>query len=488
MAAFPELVRDIVPGLQGSFPDNLTVFNDKLYFSAFTSSSGQELWVSDGTAAGTQLVKDINPVSVGSFGVGSSSPRDFFVFNGKLFFTADDGSTGQELWSSDGTTAGTQLVKDIRPGLGSSTESPFYSPADFAVFNGRLFFSANDGSTGRELWSTDGTTAGTQLFKDILPGINGSNPTGMTVFNGKLFFAAIDPIAGYELWSSDGTAAGTQLLKDIFPRGGFGSSPANFTVFDNKLFFTANDFDNTGDELWVTDGTTAGTRLFKDINPGGFGSSPQSLTVVNGKLFFNAQDANGYEVWVTDGTAAGTQLTKNIYTGPSAYSPRSLTAFNGKLFFVAEDATSGSEVWFSDGTAAGTQLLKDIAPGTFGSSPTALAIFDGKLFITIARGDLWESDGTTAGTQLLADIFFSESTSRPQNFTVLGNQLLFSAGTLNSGSRVGTGVELWKIAATTPSLTIAPTNADQLEGNTGPTPLTFTITRSGNTSTASSVS
>jgi ELWxxDGT repeat protein len=312
MVALPQLVKDIVPGLSGSNPGNLAVFNDKVFFSAFTSANGQELWVTDGTEAGTQLVKDINPGRDGSFGAGSSSLKDYFVFNGKLFFTADNGTTGQELWVTDGTTAGTQLVKDIRPGTASSTESPSYSPLEFTIFNDRLFFSANDGTTGRELWSTDGTTAGTQLFKDIIPGFNRSNPTGLTVFNGKLFFAAFDPIAGYELWSSDGTAAGTQLLKDIFVRGGFGSSPANFTVFGSRLFFTADDFDTTGTELWVTDGTTAGTQLFKDIEPGGFGSSPQDLTVVNDKLFFTAYDGiNSREVWVTDGTAAGTQLTKD---------------------------------------------------------------------------------------------------------------------------------------------------------------------------------
>ncbi|MBD2090623.1 hyalin [Microcoleus sp. FACHB-1515] len=479
MTASPQLVKDIFPGSGGSSPEGLAVFNNKLYFSARESGAGYELWVTDGTTAGTQLVKDINP------GVGSSYPNGFFAFNGKLFFTADDGSTGEELWVTDGTIAGTQLVKDIRPGSGSSLDFIYYPP-NFTVFNGRLFFTANDGINGRELWSTDGTTAGTQLFKDISPGIIGSTPTGMTVFNGNLIFAAEDRISFRELWISDGTAAGTQLLKDIVT--GFSSSPDNFTIFGNRLFFTA--FDNNGRELWVTDGTAVGTQLFKDINPGGYNSSPQSLTVVNDKLFFNASDGYGDDLWVSDGTAAGTQLTKKIYTNPNRNSPKSLTAFNGKLFFTIGDSAYGSngiEVWFSDGTAAGTQLLKKIALRDSSSSPTELAVFNGKLFISAGR-ELWESDGTTAGTQQLPDIFSRYSLDGPKDFTILGDQLLFTATTFTSGSRIGTGTELWKIDATTPSLTIASTNATQLEGNTGTTPFTFTITRSGNLSAASSVS
>jgi len=448
MPALPQLVKDIFPGLVGSSPEGLTVFNDKLYFSARRSGT-HELWVTDGTDVGTQLVKDINP------GVGSSYPKGFFVFNGRLFFTADDGSTGEELWVTDGTAAGTQLFKDIRPGTGSSLDFIYYPP-NFTVFNGRLFFTANDGINGRELWVTDGTTAGTQLFKDISPGIIGSTPTGMTVFNGNLIFAAEDRISYRELWISDGTAAGTQLLKDI--ANNFSSYPGNFTIFDNRLFFTADDFDNNGRELWVTDGTAAGTQLFKDINPGGYDSSPQSLTVVNDKLFFNASDGYGYDVWVSDGTAAGTLLTKNIYTSPSRRTPQSLTAFNGKLFFTIGDHVYGSngiEVWFSDGTAAGTQLLKKIAPrDSSGSSPTELAVFNGKLFISAGR-ELWESDGTTAGTQQLPDIFSRYALVGPKDFTILGDQLLFTATTFTSGSRTGTGTELWKIDATTPSLTIA---------------------------------
>ena len=85
------------------------------YFSASDGISGPALWKTDGTSAGTVLVKDINP------GVNGSRPGGFAVFNGVLYFSANDGSNGSELWKTDGTAAGTQLVKDINPEVGDST-------------------------------------------------------------------------------------------------------------------------------------------------------------------------------------------------------------------------------------------------------------------------------------------------------------------------------------------------------------------------------
>jgi len=102
-----------------------------------------------GTAAGTVLVKDIKP------GAGFSSPGSLTLVDGTLFFAADDGLNGRELWASDGTAAGTVLVKDINPGAGDS------APYELATVNGTLFFRADDGTTGEELWTSDGTAAGT---------------------------------------------------------------------------------------------------------------------------------------------------------------------------------------------------------------------------------------------------------------------------------------------------------------------------------------
>ena len=134
---------------------------------------------------------------------------------GTLFFTADDGIHGSELWKSDGSQAGTVLVKDIDPDADGYDE---YGPSYLTAVGGTLFFTADDGIHGEELWKSDGTRAGTVLVKDIHPGDYGSDPSSLTDVRGTLFFTARDGIHGSELWKSDGTRAGTVLVKDIRPR------------------------------------------------------------------------------------------------------------------------------------------------------------------------------------------------------------------------------------------------------------------------------
>ena len=134
--------------------------------------------------------------------------------------------------------------------------------------------------------------------KDIYPGFSSSSPSYFTDVNGTLFFRAQDGTNGYELWKSDGTSAGTTMLKDI-RTGSSSSSPHNLTDINGTLFFIAQDATN-GQELWKSDGTSAGTTMLKDIRTGSSGSYPQNLTDINGTLFFSAQDPEGQELWKID--------------------------------------------------------------------------------------------------------------------------------------------------------------------------------------------
>ena len=345
----------------------------------------------------------------------------------QILFQANDGTHGVELWVTDGTAAGTHLLDDINPGLYGS-----YPQNITALDNGKALFQANDGTHGVELWVTDGTAAGTALVKDIYPGSLGFYQLKITALgNGKAVFSASDATHGDELWVTDGTAAGTHLLDDINPGSG-NSYPFNITALGNgKALFEANDATH-GDELWVTDGTAAGTALVDDIWPGGSGSSPRYITTLgNGKALFSADDGTpGDELWVTDGTAAG---TKDIYPGYGISSPHGFTALgNGKAVFAATDSTHGTELWVTDGTAAGTALVKDINPGSVASFPRFIsAIGNGKALFQAFFGidgnnELWVTDGTAAGTALLNDIYpgYGSSnpgygSSNPWSFTVL---------------------------------------------------------------------
>lgn len=341
-AAGTVMVKDINPGEQGSQPVNLTNINGVLFFSAagtYGTNTGYdtELWKSDGMAAGTVLVKDIYTGGL------ASNPASLTNVNGTLFFSATTNTSGRELWT-DGTEAGTVLVKDIRPGTVPSV------PADLVNFNGTLFFSANNGVNGQELWKSDGTDAGTTIFIEPVTGAGGSFPIGMTVVGNTMYFAMIDPSYSAELWKSDGTVAGTVLVKDIYA-GGQGSSPRSFTPAGNTVFFTANDGIN-GIELWKTDGTAAGTALVKDTYPGATITTRQDmLTAVNGILFFSASDpVNGLELWKSDGTAAGT-VGFDMQPGPNGSFPAAFAILNNSLIFSGTDPLYGTELW-SIGTAA----------------------------------------------------------------------------------------------------------------------------------------
>jgi ELWxxDGT repeat protein len=434
-------------------PGSLTNANGTLMFAASDTRNGRELWRSDGTAAGTTLVKDINATTFGS-GPGSMADID-----GTLFFAADDGVHGIELWKSDGTVAGTTLVKDIFPGGYTGYYGGYYargsSPGQMTNVNGTLFFSVWNAGTGSQLWKSDGTEAGTVL-------VARTNADNLTAVGDTLFFTAgsfwSGSLDGIELWKSDGTEAGTVLVKDIFPGmhieyGYYGpfyvpnsSNPGGLKNLNGTLYFSAYDGEN-GRELWKSDGTEAGTVLVKDIFPGTDSGSPGEMTIVNGTLFFSARDGltTGWELWRSDGTAAGTTLVKDIRPGSNGSYPSSLTNLNGTLFFGANDGSTGQELWRSDGTAAGTVMVKDIRPGSGSSSPLDLTAVNGTLFFsafdTTGR-ELWRSDGTAAGTGLVADINPGGSWSTPEDLTDVNGTLFFRARSDGTGAS-NTPPKLW---------------------------------------------
>jgi ELWxxDGT repeat protein len=399
----PKLLKDINPGLADSIPFNpLTlnspVFfqaNNLVYFAVNDGTHGVELWASNGTTAGTFLVKDINP------GSASSYPAYLTNVNGTLFFSANDGTHGAQLWTSNGTAAGTFMVSDVNPASGG------LSPQFLTNVNGTLFFAANDGSHGKQLWESNGTASGTAMVADI-NGTAGSDPAGLTNVNGTAFFSANDGTHGVELWESNGSAAGTRLVADINPGSG-NSYPAYLTNVNGTLFFNAVDGTN-GHELWESNGSAPGTFLVKDINPGPADSTPANMTNVSGTLFFSANDGNAEELWESNGSAAGTFLLQDINPGSAQSYPISLANVNGTLFFEADDGIHGRELWESNGSAAGTFLVKDINPAG-GSYPYSLTNVNGTLFFDAVDGNqlhgfqLWASNGSAEGTFLVKDIF-----------------------------------------------------------------------------------
>ncbi|TWW09514.1 hypothetical protein E3A20_13550, partial [Planctomyces bekefii] len=178
----------------------------RLVFTAFDSQFRRQMWTTDGTVAGTVPVTNFS-------GSGLVQYANIVEFNNELYFAADDGVNGSELYATDGTPAGTRLVRDINPGPDSGSNFGNLGPA--AILGNMLYFAATNGADGMELWRTDGTTAGTQMVSDLAAGSEGSYPSQLVVCNGRLLFSAAPASYQFALWSTDGTSAGTGLVVDL---------------------------------------------------------------------------------------------------------------------------------------------------------------------------------------------------------------------------------------------------------------------------------
>lgn len=301
----------------------------------------------------------LGPESIGSPQAPAANPEYLTTAGTKVFFLATTALTGRELWVSDGTAEGTYLVRDIMPG---PAEIYF---EEVAPMGDKVFFCAEGPSTGHELWVSDGTEEGTHLVKDIYPGAGGSDVEHLTVQGSKLFFQATDPTHGQELWISDGTELGTKLVKDI--NVGLGDADIySIIAAGGGVMFNAYAA-KTGNELWFSDGTAKNTVMIKDINPEG-DSQPEMGAFVDGVLYFSADDGtHGWELWKVvsrfpDGLDA--VMVKDINEGANGSVPDDFAPLGtDSIVFVANDGVNGRELWKSDGTPAGTVLVEDIAIG-----------------------------------------------------------------------------------------------------------------------------
>lgn len=418
------------------------VLNGKLYFSGNDGTHGSELWVTDGSDAGTSLVKEIKT------GPAGSNPSEFAKLGNQLLFFADNGTTGMELWTTDGSTGGTHLLKDINPNDSSYIENK----TNFFLFKKELYFVADDGTHGAELWKTNGTESGTVRIFDINPSGDGftENYTPFFVYNNLLLFSANDGATGTELWKTDGTPSGTKMVKDIREQSitDSSSNPSNFILFNNKVYFTTNfaGFTFQDSDFWVTDGTANGTMRVNET------SGPRltqlfSSAVINGKLIFTAFNlgSGSMELWVSDGTSAGTKVllgksTPFIFTRSSSDENGGIkneAVYNGKVYFFATDDTNGKQLWSTDGTSAGTKMLTKIYGdgNEIGEEayPSVYFTKSGIFFTAFKQGvdnkvDIFKTDGTADGTKFITSLDRNpaSNTSIPLFYFIYNSQLYFS--------------------------------------------------------------
>jgi ELWxxDGT repeat protein len=476
--------RFTIPGNPKGFPSHITPVGDRDFFVESYGGTGPQLWVSDGTAGGTTSLATFH--------------RDTDLFSmvqlgGDLYFITAVNYDHYFLWKSDGTAAGTQEIARIpehisvrfyplfardaaadavienHSALFAGTISPNKSDAFFlydaprlVVAGSRIFVSAGDKTTGRELWSSDGTTAGTGLVDDINAGKQASTPSDLVSLGSDIYFTADDGVNGRQLWKSDGTAAGTQMVTSI-PHG----DAENLTASGNLLIFSDLKpcltpsgicHDKTlGPGLWVSDGTPGGTmELHKAAvsNIYNISSGASTRVIFTVDRYVKVPHKRRYReiqsLWTSDGTAAGTQQLPSIDPGAnSRISPPVIVGTGGttQALFAATDPVAGRELWTTDGTAAGTHILRDIHPGGGSSNPSNLTVvvLGGHPEVLFSADDgthgpqLWQTDGTTAGTTTVRLLNVTTASSNPGDFVPVGNGLDFVAlGPTSRGSENAT--------------------------------------------------
>jgi ELWxxDGT repeat protein len=395
----------------------LVALGDRLLFWGHDSAHGWEPWVTDGTKAGTRLVRDLVA------GTGSSRARSWAVMGSRLYVAVSRGAAGAELWRTDGTTAGTSRVKDLVPGSADLVSSVVRA-------GDRLFFSGRD-ARGRELWTSDGTAARTRLVRDIRsPGSSG--PRELMAVGDRVVFQA-DGAHGSGVWVSDGTRSGTLELV----AADLAWDPPLGAVLGDRLLFGASTSETKGPVLWVTDGTAEGThRVVGASVVHGVGE----LVASGGRVYFAGTQGLGTEPWVSDGTRAGTAILADLDTDTVGSMPSFATAQDAELthafvtmgtraWFASNDGSHGTELWGTTGTPNGTHLVRDIRPGAAGSRPAGLLAVGDRLFFAADDGthgpELWTSDGTRDGTRMVRDIRSGRNGSSPSQLTRAGDRVVF---------------------------------------------------------------
>ena len=545
------------------------LIQDKFIFAAQTSSAGVELWVTEGTLATTQILKDIFPgTGNGLDNIGNDYDEYFAVINNKLIFKAQSSASNFEIWSTDGTNAGTQILKEIYFGTAYGSD-----PADFQVVSGVVYFTANSVEYGTEIWETDGTTTNTKMFYDLTQIEEGAEPGKFVTLNNTLFYSAT---IGYSknLYSFSSSTGDGGIFKTFRADG---DSAVNFqSVLGSYLFFTAHDSNENRDGLWISDGTLAGTTLLSSVlgenSAGVFGnfykassmmyfissddvlsnsrlwkSDGTSASMVNSSIVYNllgqgvtkgdevltystnstgrrviryspdgdsliqhamnttvnlsasdffattdtfffvaTDDSNDRELYRTDGPSVPVKLNLNatgsseiiplatvgsdyyfmadIGTGVFLYKANSSSVtqieqisdvyattedtiytkpivWNSKVYFTANDGTHGYELWVTDGTSGGTEMVKDIQVGSASGDPYSFFVYNNKLYFTADDGvrgyEIYESDGTSSGTVLKFEILAGAASAYPFGFYEYNGKIYFTA---DDGVH---GFELW---------------------------------------------
>ncbi len=411
-------VADLNPGSDAR-PESFTIVGDTLYFVGHEAPRSR-VWATDGTEAGTVSAFDPDD---------SSEIRDLVAFDGALYFA----HANRTLYSTTGTEASVEEIDEV----GAMSLRILGVVGDQLIYTGGW-------ANGRQLRATDGTDG--RSVQEINPdsdAIEASPHNNLAVMGGHMYFRANDGTTGWQLWRTDGTESGTTRITDLDGHEGAGWVPAGLRTVEldggGEVILLAADDGEQGSQLWMTDGTESGTEMVATINPTG-NASPSNFAGLNGAVVFSATTTGSSldrTLWVTDGTAEGTEEIHGV----ALHEP--FVEFNGYLYFGGEHTEQQNQVglWRTDGTASGTE---EIAPDV---TPRNFTEYGGLLFFAGDDGNsnrqLFVSDGTSQGTRVLRPEDSAEDALDTgygaSELIVFGDRLFFSA------DYDGEGHQLWSL-------------------------------------------
>ena len=401
----------------------------KFLFAGYDANFNQGLWVSDGTAAGTQ---ELIPAGTD----GNLAPSSLVSDNGVVLFSAMNKAGVFGLWTSNGTSAGTQEITVA----GASTSG--LVPSGLTSYAGKVYFQASDAANARGLWVTDGTSVGTKEIAVNGAGTFGLNPTDLTVVgttSGQMLaFGGSDANGETGLWVSNGTTGGTQEIYAGSPTAGV--TPQEITPLSSTEFLFAGLNAGGFAELFVSNGTAAGTKQLTGIAGAAVGSDFVSqggnMVVIGGHAIFAAYDntSSNAGLWTSDGTASGTH--EIAVTGASTdlgLEPGNFVQLGTLALFSGFDAADHDGLWVTDGTSAGTHELVGISGASVNFSPSGMTDIGGLVYFSAldAAGNqgLWVTNGTASGTHEIAPTSNVDTSGlAPSNFAVL-TLACFASGT-----------------------------------------------------------
>ena len=399
------LIKDIKTTFEGgsndAYPQWLTLFDGKIFFTAIDDSGNQELWSTDATEIGTKRVGDIG-------GLTSSDPMHLSASRYSLIFSAFTIEAGRELWYVNSGTQNLGELDEIRPGVSSSF------PRDIKFLFEAPIFSALDNDGNRSLWRSD---IGNEQFSidHILP-----DNSLLTIFKDTIYFLANHQESGDALWKYNGS----EFIKvfDYYPDSNDNTTVREIVPAGERLYFSASQVEQESDKLFFVGEGESEAQLIDSGESYDY-LGPSDLIDVNGILYFTASTSYGRDLWrvrpesmtaeladptnrskginrASDLTLSGNNIyyagtynfdkelwTYNLGTGSSSMVKEinesgdslvridnQLTGFGNQLLFTAEDESHGEELWITDGTEAGTTRVTDINEGPRGSDINDIVI------------------------------------------------------------------------------------------------------------------